>query len=223
MINPAGAFRAVNNIYAALRGPFDFLAPLLLRLFLAPIFIYAGYGKLQLGAEGVGLFQRLMPNPNIVQWFDLSLNMPAPTLMAFLAGWTEFLGGWLLVVGLLTRYIAIPLMFTMVIAAVTVHWEHGWHTLPEEKLQVPWEWKAEAIDAAIERRGRARSILEEYGDYEWLTEYGEITVLRNGIELAATYFLMLLTLVFTGAGRVFSIDYWVWLIFRESRSSSSSS
>jgi len=33
--------------------------------------------------------------------------------------------------------------------------------------------------------------------------------LNNGIEFAATYFIMLLALFFTGAGRYASVDYWV--------------
>lgn len=214
--NPMQLFCIVDRVYSSIRRPCDFLAPLLLRIFLAPIFIYAGYGKLQLGAADVGFFQRLLPDPGVVQWFDVSLGMPLPGLMAFLAGWTEFLGGWFLVIGLLTRYIAIPLMFTMIVAVVTVHWEHGWHTLPETKLQVPWEWKGAEIEQALVRKQRAQAILKEYGDYSWLTEYGNVTILRNGIEQAAVYFLMLLTLVFTGAGRVFSVDHWLALIFRKS-------
>ena len=34
-------------------------------------------------------------------------------------------------------------------------------------------------------------------------------VLNNGIEFAATYFIMLLVLFFNGAGRLVSLDYWI--------------
>ena len=34
-------------------------------------------------------------------------------------------------------------------------------------------------------------------------------VLNNGIEFAATYFIMLLSLLFTGGGRYSSLDYWL--------------
>jgi len=34
-------------------------------------------------------------------------------------------------------------------------------------------------------------------------------ILNNGIEFAATYFIMLLALFFIGAGRYFSMDYWI--------------
>ena len=54
----------------------------------------------------------------------------------------------------------------------------------------------------------ARTLLRRHGNYDWLTETGSITILKNGIEFAATYFIMLLSLFFTGAGRL-SIDHLV--------------
>ncbi len=195
----------------------DFTAPLLLRIFLAPIFIKAGYGKLQFGAEDVSFFQRFMPDPNVVSWFgnpDWGLGLPFPELLAFMAAWTEFLGGWLLLFGLLTRFIVIPLMATMIVAMVTVHWENGWHTLPEAKLTAPWEWRMDRIEGGVERKKQVVSLLKEHGNYSWLTEHGSVTILKNGIEFAATYFLMLLVLLFTGAGKYCSLDYWFARNFR---------
>jgi putative oxidoreductase len=191
---------------------FEGIAPLLLRIFLAPIFIKAGYGKLQLGAENVGLLDRLMADPNVVAWFgnpDWGLGLPMPEVLAFFAGWTEFLGGWLLLFGLLTRLISVPLMLTMIVAATTAHWSNGWHALPEAKLTVPWEWRTDLIEDGLDRKSRAVSILEEHGNYDYLTEAGSFTVLKNGIEFAATYFIMLLSLLFTGGGRFTSLDYWL--------------
>ena len=52
----------------------------------------------------------------------------------------------------------------------------------------------------------ARTLLQRHGNYDWLTETGSITILKNGIEFAATYFIILLSLFFTGAG-TFSVDY----------------
>lgn len=196
---------------------FDGIAPLLLRIYLAPIFILAGYGKLQLGADNIGLLERLMADPNVVAWFgnpDWGLGLPAPELLAALAGWTEFLGGWLLLVGLLTRLISIPLMLTMVVAATTAHWDNGWHALPEAKLTVPWEWRQDLIDDGLARKSKAVSILEEHGNYDYLTEAGSVTVLKNGIEFAATYFIMLLSLLFMGGGRYTSLDYWLFQPWR---------
>ena len=172
----------------------DFLGPVALRLFLAPIFFLAGMNKL--GHVG-----------DVATWFG-SLGIPAPLFMAWLAGLTELLGGVLLVFGLAVRWIAIPLMVTMVVAAGTAHWQNGWHALPETELTMPWEWREDLIDGAIERRAKARDILREHGNYGWLTETGPVTILKNGIEFAATYFIMLLSLFFTGAGRL-SLDHLV--------------
>ena len=170
----------------------DFLGPLAIRIYLAPIFIMAGWGKLS-NAE------------NLVGYFD-SLGIPLPELMVYVAGTTEFVGGILMIGGLAVRWIAVPLMFTMIVAAGTAHWENGWHVLPETQLQMPWEWRTDLIDEAIEKRARARSILRENGNYGWLTAAGPITILKNGIEWAATYFIMLLALFFTGSGRL-GLDY----------------
>lgn len=174
----------------------EFLAPLLLRIFLAPILIIAGYGK-------------LTAIEDTAYYFGEYLGMPAPMLMAFLAGATEFFGGIAILIGLATRWFAIPLMFTMIVAAGTAHWENGWHALPETTLTVPWEWRMDKIEEAVIRRDKAREILEEHSNYDWITEHGSVTILKNGIEFAATYFLMLLVLFFSGAGRYVSIDYWL--------------
>lgn len=170
----------------------DFLGPLAFRIYLAPIFILAGLGKLS-GIDGTAA------------WFG-TLGIPAPMLMAYVAGITELVGGILLIPGIAVRLLAVPLMFTMGVAAVTAHWENGWHVLPEQQLTVPWEWREDLIEGAVERRSMARRLLRQHGNYEWLTETGPITILKNGIEFAATYFLMLLSLFFTGAGRL-SIDH----------------
>jgi uncharacterized membrane protein YphA (DoxX/SURF4 family) len=170
----------------------DFLGPLALRLYLAPIFIIAGSNKLS-NVENVGY------------WFA-SLGLPAPELMAYLAGITELIGGIALVFGIAVRWCAIPLMFTMVVAATTAHWENGWHVLPEQELTVPWEWRTDMIEEAADRKERIKSLAREHGNYAWLTEYGSITILKNGIEFAATYFIMLLVLFFYGPGKA-SIDH----------------
>lgn len=174
----------------------DFLAPLLLRIFLAPIFIIAGYGK-------------LTALDSTAYYFGEILGMPAPMLMAFLAGATEFFGGIALLLGLAVRWFALPLMMTMVVAAGTAHWQNGWHALPESTLTVPWEWRKDLIEEANERKEAARSLLKQYGNYDWLTEAGPITILKNGIEFAATYFIMLLALFFMGSGRYVSLDYYI--------------
>jgi putative oxidoreductase len=51
------------------------------------------------------------------------MGMPFPLLMAYLAKGSEFFGGLLLALGLLTRFVAIPLIITMAVAAFVAH--HG--------------------------------------------------------------------------------------------------
>ena len=171
----------------------DFLGPLALRVYLAPIFILAGLGKLK-------------DLDSTAYYFGEYLDLPLPDLMAFLAGTTEFFGGIALLLGLATRWFSLPLMVTMVVAAVTAHWGNGWHALPETTLTVPWEWRTDLIEEAQQRKEMAISILQEHGNYRWLTEAGNFTILKNGIEFAATYFIMLLVLFFSGAGKA-SVDY----------------
>ena len=177
--------------------PLDFLPPLLLRLYLAPIFIQAGAGKLN--------FPSLLPNDGIVRWFEHGLNLPFPAVMAALAGWAELFGGILLLIGLATRLMSIPLMVTMLVATFTVHWKNGWLAIAASS----GFFSSERTIEAVERLQVARSILREEGNYSWLTEHGSLAMLNNGIEFAATYFLMLLTLLFIGGGRYVSLDYWV--------------
>ena len=186
--------KTLRNLMDASRAV-DWLGPLALRLYLAPVFWVAGMNKVN-GFE------------NTVAWFgnpDWGLGMPAPELMAFLATATEVAGGVLLLIGLAVRWICIPLMFTMIVAAVTAHWGSGWQAIADAKSPFP----PADVAGAAERLDAAKDILKEHGDYSWLTETGSFVVLNNGIEFAATYFVMLLALFFAGGGRFVSIDYWL--------------
>jgi uncharacterized membrane protein YphA (DoxX/SURF4 family) len=211
-------YSAFEKVVSRLNG----IPALLIRLYLAPVLIMAGYSKLQLSNSAVSGFAAFTADPNIVSWFgnaEWGLGLPFPTLLANLAAWTEFLGGWLLLVGLLTRLVSIPLMFTMFIAATTVHLDNGWFavtpTNPDTSPAKMMAWFG--VDAAEQslinsqetamRLERMRTILDENGNTNWLYENGTIVVLNNGIEFAATYFIMLLALFFIGAGRFTSIDH----------------
>ncbi len=194
-----GIFGRLQSILNGTRSV-DFIAPLLLRLYLVPIFWMAGTKKID--------FNTWMPTDSVVQWFGNSewgLDLPFPELMAFLAGWTEVGGAILLAIGLAVRWISIPLMVTMVVAAVTVHWENGWLAIAEGS----GIFSSDRTAGAIDRLDKAKEILQEHGHYSWLTENGNFAVLNNGIEFAATYFIMLLALFFIGGGRILSLDYWI--------------
>lgn len=173
----------------------DFLGPLALRLYLVPIFWMAGSKKLASFEDTVAWFG----NP---EW---GLGLPFPALLAFLATASEILGAVFLLVGFAVRWIAIPLMVTMIVAMATVHWQNGWLAIAEGG----GIFATERTIGAIERLERAREILQEYGNYEWLTQHGNFVVLNNGIEFAATYLIMLLVLFFIGGGKYVSLDYWI--------------
>ena len=190
----------------------DFLAPLLLRLYLVPVFFVAGSNKWNPLQEG-GTLNPAEGLADVVNWFgnpDWGLGLPAPLLMAILAWSAEFFGAIALALGFAVRWVCIPLMFTMIVAATTVHIDHGWQAVHD--LKSPHA--AENAEAAIDRLARAKSILREHGNYDWLTEHGGFVISNNGIEWAATYFIMLLALFFLGGGRFVSIDYFLARSFR---------
>lgn len=170
----------------------DGLGPLALRLFLAPVMLQSGWTKM-VGFE------------NTVAWFEHSLNFPMPEVMAALAVGTELIGGVLLLLGLGIRIIAVPLMVVMLVAAFAVHWDNGWLALSDSS-----SWLAnERVHEAAAKKQKVIEILKEHGNYRWLTSSGPVTILNNGIEFAITYFVMLLSLFFTGGGRYLSLDYWL--------------
>lgn len=185
----------ISQAYQQLSKGSTTLASLLLRLYLAPIFWMAGINKLN-------------SFDDTVDWFgnsDWGLGLPFPWLLAFLATATELAGAILLTVGLFTRLISIPLIVTMLVAITSVHWENGWQAIADAHAP----FANEQVMAAPEKLARARDILQEHGNYEWLTASGKFVILNNGIEFAATYLIMLLALIGLGAGKYHSLDYWL--------------
>ena len=197
------------------------VASLLIRLILSPVLIGAGWEKI----NGDNWFsQDMLPFPFSVVPVDMSW---------FLAGWTEFLGGICILIGLATRLWAVPLAVTMLVAAVSVHWDNGWPAIapsnPPEVCVNNSDGQAAAsiferyikchnvndrtIEAS-ERLARAKNILREHGNYRYLNGSGVIVKLNSGIEFAATYFAMLIALLVIGGGAYFSLDYYLRRLFR---------
>jgi putative oxidoreductase len=87
------------------------LPPLFFRLILA----YGFFGPAMMKWRNIN---------GIADWFG-SIGIPFPTLNAYMAATTEISAVILLPLGLATRIISIPLMFTMIVAIVTVHLGHG--------------------------------------------------------------------------------------------------
>lgn len=106
--------RKINVLYGKMETYLSKIKDLPL-LFLRLILAYGFYGPAVMkwrDIHGVG------------KWFA-SMHYPLPYFSAYLAGITEITGVVLLTLGLLTRLISIPLMFTMLVAIFTVHFDNG--------------------------------------------------------------------------------------------------
>ena len=174
----------------------DFLAPLALRLYLAPIFWMAGMSKYNSFEDTSAWFGNA----------DWGLGLPFPDLMTFLATSTELAGAIMLLFGFGVRWVSIPLMFTMLIAIFSVHWVNGWQAIADAKFCL---FNCSDAIAATDKLDAVKGLLKEHGNYEWLTEQGSVVILNNGIEFATTYLIMLLALFFIGSGKYASVDYWI--------------
>ena len=170
---------------------FEFMAMLAIRCYLAPIFWMSGTEK-------------LMHMQDTINWFgnaDWGLGLPYPAVLAYLATFSELIGAICLALGLAVRWVAVPLMITMVVAMLTVHIENGWLVIADHQTE-----------ATRRLVGFLAWLKTEFPKrYQYITELGRPVILNNGIEFAATYIVMLLTLFFFGAGKYVSIDYWLQL------------
>ncbi len=175
--------------------PIDGLPALALRLFLVPVFWTAGTNK-------------LLNFSDTVDWFgnpDYGLGLPFPVIMAALATSAEIGGAILLALGLFTRWISIPLIVTMLVAILSVHLPNGWQAIADPSAPFA---NAQVL-AAADKLQRAREILQQHGNYDWLTASGSFAIVNNGVEFAVTYMVMLFALIRIGGGRYVSADYWL--------------
>lgn len=213
-----GLFHGIYGFIAGLGKLLDGFAALGLRLILAPVMFAAGWEKL----HGENWFVHTLDS------FPFPFSVLPADLSWFLATWTELLGGVLLLVGLAVRWISVPLMVMMFVAAYAVHWDNGWPAIaPSSPDEICIEGsearqQAGALDriakcynvsertiGASERLARGKSIMREHGNWDWLNANGSFAKLNSGIEFAAIYFAMLLALFTIGGGRWFSLDDWI--------------
>ena len=85
----------------------EWIAQLLVRLFVGYFFVETGWGKLH---NLDGFAQRF------AGW-----GIPYPHFNAALSAYTEFIGGWLIVFGIATRLTSIPMIINMVVAILAVN------------------------------------------------------------------------------------------------------
>ncbi len=85
----------------------------LLRLALGPIFIAHGYQKMFVNGHA-----KVAGNLT-------NLGIPLPEVSAWLLMLTEFVGGIMVLLGILTRWASIPIAFAMLVAILAVHLKNG--------------------------------------------------------------------------------------------------
>ncbi len=162
---------------------FDFLAPLAIRLFLAPMFWVSG-------VKHLGLFSSsdfVIYNP--LTWVNteafqqsaaamsntLFSGMGAETLLILL-GTIEIVAAILLVLGFAVRWVVLALMFVVVVLGLMSMGDAGFLTTMQQLVM----------------------------------SHGYTNMANNQTEVYLVYFILLLALFFMGAGRWFSLDWYVY-------------
>jgi len=89
-------------------GYFGWAGPLAVRIVVGWVFLWSGWTKLN-------------QLPRMIENFR-DWGIPAPEFFTPLASGIEFVGGILLLVGLLTRFAAVPMMIVMAVAIIAAKW-----------------------------------------------------------------------------------------------------
>ena len=90
-------------------GYFSWAGPLAVRIVVGWVFLWSGWQKLHI-------------LPRMIENFR-SWGIPAPEILTPFVSGVEFVGGLLLLVGLLTRFISVPMMIVMIVAIVLANWD----------------------------------------------------------------------------------------------------
>jgi putative oxidoreductase len=96
---------ALNNLLVKVSSSLKCPFLLAVRLFWGWQFMLTGWGK----------FHRMS---GVIEYFT-NLGIPAPAANAYFVSGLEFVGGILLILGLFSRWIALPLVFDMIVAYIT--------------------------------------------------------------------------------------------------------
>lgn len=99
----------LDGIAADIARRLSWFGPTLGRLVVGTVFFQSGWGKLNNLAQ--------------VTDFFTELGLPFPSFQALLASTTEFVCGGLLLLGLATRFAALPLIVVMIVALRTALWD----------------------------------------------------------------------------------------------------
>lgn len=92
---------------------FESFGALVMRLVLGAIMVTHGYRK-------------VVPHGALPSFIHMVAHLGLPGWLAYVAAFTEFIGGMLLIGGLLTRIIAIGVVIDMAVAILKVNLHGGW-------------------------------------------------------------------------------------------------
>ena len=98
------------------RGPGNQWALLCLRLVIGGGFVLHGWAKFSRGPEKFGVLLQ-------------QLGVPFPGTTAWVVTLLELLGGMMILAGVFVMLVSLPLIVTMVVAALTVHLKHGFSAI----------------------------------------------------------------------------------------------
>ncbi|MDQ5768408.1 DoxX family protein [Thiothrix subterranea] len=165
---------------------FDFIAPLAIRLFLAPMFWVSGVKHLGLFSSSDFVIYNPLTwvNTEAFQQSAAAMSntvfagMGAETLL-ILIGTIEIVAAILLVLGFAVRWVALALMFVVVVLGLMAMGEAGFLTTMQQLVM----------------------------------SHGYTDMANTLTEVYLVYFVLLLALFFMGAGRWFSLDWYVYRSF----------
>lgn len=165
---------------------FDFLAPLAIRLFLAPMFWISGVKRLGLFSSSDFVIYNPMTWVN-TEAFQQSVASMSNTLfsgmgaetLVILLGCIEITAAILLVLGFAVRWVTLALMFVVVVLGLIAMGDAGFLSSMEQLIM----------------------------------SHGYTNITNNVVEVYLVYFVLLLALFFMGAGRWVSLDWYIYRSF----------
>lgn len=108
-MNLASGYAKIDALLTTIGSWLQPVLLLIVRGYWGYSFMLTGWGKLMNLDKTTGFFTEL--------------GLPLPKLNAIMAGGTECVGGALLMIGLASRLVSVPLLFTMIVAYATAHKE----------------------------------------------------------------------------------------------------
>ncbi|RVT98490.1 DoxX family protein [Mucilaginibacter limnophilus] len=106
-----------NHLFSISNKNYQLYSPFILRLIIGAGFIVHGWAKLSKGTPAG--FEKLLTQ----------LQVPFPHVTAWVASLTEVFGGLGILAGLSVGVVAIPLIFTMLVALFTVNINYGFSSI----------------------------------------------------------------------------------------------